>query len=91
VFPDLFIALAWRKCSTVTLEAPDTRHGIDIWDRGPFVILACVLHAEVKIIMEPVKLEDNLKLDIPEIDPRHETLTGLINLLHETMLQGADK
>lgn len=38
-----------------------------------------------------VKLEDNLKLDIPEIDSQHETLIGLINLLHETMLQGADK
>lgn len=41
--------------------------------------------------MELIKLEENLKLDIPEIDSQHETLTGLINLLHETMLQGADK
>ena len=41
--------------------------------------------------MELVKLEDNLKLDIPEIDSQHETLIGLINLLHETMLQGADR
>ena len=38
-----------------------------------------------------IKLEDNLKLDIPEIDSQHETLISLINLLHETMLQGADK
>jgi hemerythrin-like metal-binding protein len=38
-----------------------------------------------------VKLEDNLKLDIPGIDSQHETLIRLINLLHETMLQGADK
>ena len=38
-----------------------------------------------------IKLEDNLKLDIPEIDAQHETLIGLVNLLHKTMLQGADK
>jgi len=41
--------------------------------------------------MELIKLEDKLKLDIPEIDSQHETLIGLINLLHETMLQGADR
>ena len=41
--------------------------------------------------MELIKLEDNLKLDILEIDSQHETLIGLINRLHETMLQGADK
>ena len=41
--------------------------------------------------MELIKLEDNLKLDIPEIDSQHEALISLINLLHETMLQGADK
>jgi hemerythrin-like metal-binding protein len=41
--------------------------------------------------MELVSLEDNLKLNIPEIDAQHETLIRLINLLHETMLQGADK
>ena len=41
--------------------------------------------------MELIKQEDNLKLDIPEIDSQHETLISLINLLHETMLQGADK
>lgn len=41
--------------------------------------------------MELVKLEDNLKLNIPEIDSQHETLIRLINLLHETMLQGADR
>jgi hemerythrin-like metal-binding protein len=38
-----------------------------------------------------IKLEDNLKLDIPEIDSQHETLICLINLLHETILHGADK
>ena len=38
-----------------------------------------------------IKLEDKLKLDIPEIDSQHESLINLINLLHETMLQGADK
>jgi hemerythrin len=41
--------------------------------------------------MELIKLEDDLKLNIPEIDSQHETLIGLINLLHETMLQGADR
>jgi len=38
-----------------------------------------------------IKLEDNLKLNIPEIDTQHETLISLINRLHESMLQGADK
>ena len=38
-----------------------------------------------------IKLEDNLKLNIPEIDSQHEKLIRLINLLHETMLQGADR
>ncbi|TNF91544.1 MAG: hypothetical protein EP297_15660 [Gammaproteobacteria bacterium] len=38
-----------------------------------------------------IKLEDKLKLDIPEIDSQHEALISLVNLLHETMLQGADK
>ena len=38
-----------------------------------------------------LRLEDNLKLNIPEIDSQHETLIRLINLLHETMLQGADR
>ena len=38
-----------------------------------------------------IKLEDSLKLDIPEIDSQHETLIRLINLLHENMLQGADR
>ena len=41
--------------------------------------------------MELIKLEDCLKLDIPEIDSQHETLIRLINELHETLLQGADK
>ena len=41
--------------------------------------------------MELINLEDNLKLNIPEIDSQHETLIRLINLLHETMLQGADR
>ena len=41
--------------------------------------------------MELIKLEDNLKLNIPEIDSQHETMTRLINQLHETMLQGADR
>ena len=41
--------------------------------------------------MDLVKLEDDLKLDIPEIDAQHETLIKLINLLHESMLHGADR
>ena len=41
--------------------------------------------------MDLIKLEDNLKLNIPEIDSQHETLIRLISLLHETMLQGADR
>jgi len=41
--------------------------------------------------MTLVKLEENLKLDIPEIDSQHKALIGLINQLHQTMLQGADK
>ena len=41
--------------------------------------------------MALIKPEDCLKLDIPEIDSQHETLIRLINLLHEAMLQRADK
>jgi hemerythrin-like metal-binding protein len=41
--------------------------------------------------MALIRLEDSLKLDIPEIDSQHERLIGLVNLLHETMLQGADR
>lgn len=41
--------------------------------------------------MAMIKLEDNLKLGIPEIDSQHETMISLVNQLHETMLQGADK
>ena len=41
--------------------------------------------------MALVKLEDSLKLDIPEIDSQHETLVSLLNLLHESMLQGSGK
>jgi len=38
-----------------------------------------------------IKLETKLKLDIPEIDCQHETMIRLVNQIHETMLQGADK
>jgi len=38
-----------------------------------------------------IKPEDNLKLGIPVIDSQHETMISLVNLIHETMLQGADK
>ena len=41
--------------------------------------------------MELINLEDVIHLDIPDIDSQHESLIGLINLLHETMLQGSDK
>ncbi|MGB5474728.1 MAG: bacteriohemerythrin [Gammaproteobacteria bacterium] len=41
--------------------------------------------------MDLIKLEEHLKLNIPEIDAQHEELIGLINRLHETMLQGAEK
>ena len=42
-------------------------------------------------MMDLIKLDDNLKLNITEIDSQHETLINLINAIHETMLQGADK
>jgi hemerythrin-like metal-binding protein len=45
----------------------------------------------VAVIMVLIELEENLKLDIPEIDSQHKTLINLINRLHETMLQGAGK
>jgi len=41
--------------------------------------------------MELIKLDGGLRLGIPEIDSQHETMIRLINQLHETMLQGADK
>ena len=41
--------------------------------------------------MDLVRLEDHLKLNVPEIDSQHENLIGLINRLHESMLQGADE
>jgi hemerythrin-like metal-binding protein len=46
---------------------------------------------EAELFMVLIELDGNLKLDIPEIDSQHETLIGLVNLLHKTMLQGADK
>jgi len=55
----------------------------------PFASLHC---KRVRVfIMVLIKPEDNLKLGIPEIDAQHETMTSLVNLIHETMLQGADK
>jgi hemerythrin len=41
--------------------------------------------------MELIKLDNNLKLNIPEIDSQHEALIRLVNRLHETMLLGADR
>jgi len=58
---------------------------------GLFAILALVLQARVEFIMVLVILDDNLKLNIPEIDAQHETLISLVNQLHESMLQGAGR
>ena len=41
--------------------------------------------------MELLRLEDNLKLNDPEIDSQHETLIRLVNQLHESMLQGTGR
>ena len=41
--------------------------------------------------MSLIRLEDHLKLNIPEIDHQHETLISLINQLHEAMLRAADR
>ncbi|MGB5539802.1 MAG: bacteriohemerythrin [Gammaproteobacteria bacterium] len=41
--------------------------------------------------MDLIKLEENLRLNIPEIDAQHEELIGLINRLHEAMLHAAEK
>ncbi|MGB5648476.1 MAG: bacteriohemerythrin [Sedimenticolaceae bacterium] len=41
--------------------------------------------------MELIRLEDSMRLNIPEIDSQHETLIGLINALHQSMLQQADR
>ncbi|MGB5611551.1 MAG: bacteriohemerythrin [Sedimenticolaceae bacterium] len=41
--------------------------------------------------MELIRLEDSMRLNIPEIDSQHETLIGLINALHQSMLQKADR
>jgi len=45
----------------------------------------------VKFIVELLRLEDNLKLNVPEIDSQHETLIRLVNRLHESMLQGTSR
>jgi hemerythrin len=41
--------------------------------------------------MTLIKPEDCAKLDIPEIDAQHETLIGLINQIHASMLEGTGK
>ena len=41
--------------------------------------------------MDLIQLDDQLKLNIPEIDTQHEALIGLVNQLHAAMLQEADK
>ena len=41
--------------------------------------------------MELIKLEECLRLNIPEIDSQHEKLIELVNTLHGAMVGGADK
>lgn len=41
--------------------------------------------------MELIKLEDCLRLNLPEIDSQHEKLIKLVNTLHGAMVGGADK
>jgi len=41
--------------------------------------------------MKLIKLEDHLRLKIPEIDSQHEKLIELVNRLHEVLLGGEDK
>lgn len=41
--------------------------------------------------MELIKLEDCLRLNLPEIDSQHEKLIELVNTLHGAMVGGADK
>ena len=41
--------------------------------------------------MQLIRLEEDSRLNVPEIDSQHETLIGLINQLHTAMLREADK
>ena len=41
--------------------------------------------------MELIRLDDRLRLNIPEIDSQHEKLIELVNGLHEALVGGADK
>jgi hemerythrin-like metal-binding protein len=41
--------------------------------------------------MELIKLDDCLRLDIPEIDSQHEKMIELVNRLHEALVEGVDK
>lgn len=41
--------------------------------------------------MELIKLEDRLKLNIPEVDSQHEKLIELVNRLRSALVDGADK
>lgn len=46
---------------------------------------------KVAYIVELIKLEDDLRLNIPEIDSQHEELIELVNGLHLALVGGADK
>jgi hemerythrin-like metal-binding protein len=41
--------------------------------------------------MQLIRLEEDSRLNVPEIDAQHEKLIGLINQLHTAMLREADK
>jgi hemerythrin len=41
--------------------------------------------------MELIRLDDRLRLNIPEIDSQHENVIELVNGLHEALVGGADK
>ncbi len=41
--------------------------------------------------MQLIRLEEDSRLNVPEIDSQHEALIGLINQLHTAMLREADK
>ena len=41
--------------------------------------------------MQLIRLEEDLRLNVPEIDSQHETLISLINQLHKAMLREADR
>lgn len=56
-----------------------------------FDILIQVPQTSAEPTVELLRLEDNLKLDIPEIDSQHDKLIQLVNQLHEVMQTGAGR